>query len=955
MNIKLFSAALAVAALASCSNDDFTSNSASAPITKTMNVTVEEMQGEEAGTRAAYYATSEKKNAFRFLEGDEINVYDDNLAAYDVFALGADSKWATTTSNVTEHKFGVYPATRWENHGWTPDGLRASVMIPRAVNAAATTVQASYSTAKESVTVGATTYDGYTSNIPVWGATTDDPTNVLNMDMKYLTGVLKISLSKVSDATANWIKVSSAATDAPISGYFYAILKAGTTPELTVVDDNEALENYYDNGHDIIVSLPGGTTAYDYCVYVPIISGVEFSQLTVSYGYEATGNLNPTQPATVTWTPIYTYTNKTFERGKIYASGLSARFYSDDSMEPQNVNDAATLAAESNLDIILKATNLNVDVSASQAGKHTIDLPATAKNITLDFANIKKTSDAPTLTIQGANFTGDFTLKNGAASEVPIVVNLPKANKVTLAGTYASAATDALTIQEAKTLVFGDGSTTTTANAANLTLTKVTAGIEVAHAATIAGTLDLSVLPNVQVPVTIGGSMENLTTKKSVNVATIAESEAISGALTFPTGTAAADAKVTLKQGLINSIVVADAVDATLVNPEGQGIAAIKTVNTNTTGTLTTSGVSKWNGKYIATATYATTNITNIWTASQFASWANKQTGYNTTASDGTLRADIDMDNQDRTGVTLSNNLTGFGDGYTIKNIGNKNATTGLFNSPAAAALTVSNITLDGVKIIKKAQPSIGALFMSVAQNITIDKVIVKNAELGGVVPAGNTTDFVNIGGLIGTAKGNITITDCKVAGTIKGYKNLGGFVGTYEDNTAATPAKTLAFTGSCESDVAFTFSKTYTNTVATDAALYAYSNVQNATIIYDKACGTIGSYVGGIDYSDGVAAPATTQWGVVNIGDKCVDKCTLDKKALGFNNNWSEENSGVTGVFSQYFFKGVTNLIGYSANFKSVSFWKDRVQQTYDGTNVDPLSTLQGFWKFNAYSQTAN
>lgn len=935
---KLFPAALALVTLASCSNDDTLGSSEKLAAQKTMNVSVEELQIEDgAATRAAYYATATSKNAFRFLEGDKINVYDNNLAAYDEFTLGADSKWATTTSNVTEHKFGVYPATRWENHGWTPGGLRASVLIPRAWNAAGTTQQASYSTAKESVTVGSNTYDGYTSNVPVWGATTDDATNVLNMDMKYLTAMLKISLSQVSDASAKWIQVKSD-TDHPISGYFYAILAAGTTPELTKVTDNEALQNYYAKGDEIIIALPGGTVAYDYVVYVPIISGVEYPTLTVKTG-------KGTNLAAATWDDVYTYTNKTFNRGTIYSSGLSARFYSDESMEPQNVNDAAAVAANSNLDIILKASQLNVAANANQPGKHTIDLPATSKNVTLDFAAIKGSSGK--LTIQGANFTGDFTLKNGVKSEVPVEINLPNANKVTLAGVYANAAADALTIKEAKTLVFGDGSTTTTANTANLTLTKVTTGIEVAHAATVSGTLDITGA-NVQVPITIGGSVADLTTKKPVNVATIAESVAITGALTFPTGTAAADAKITLKQGLINAINIAEAVDATLVNPEGQGIAAIKTV-TYTTGTFTTSGVSKWNGKYIETATYATTNITNIWTASQFASWANVNGTYTEASSAGNLLADIDMASLDRTGVTLANNFVG--NGHTIKNIGNNDATTGLFSATKAGTeLSVSNFVLDGVKVVNSANENTGAIFNSLAaaanKTITLEKITVKNAELGGAVPA-EKTYYSNIGGLVGSCITNVTIKECKVAGTIKGYKNLGGFVGTFRA-TESTADRTLKFEGACESNVAFTFSKKYKSTES-----LKYSNVQGANIVYDTNCGTIGTYVGSVDHHSN-ATPAVPH-GIVSIANECTDKCTISKKSLGFNNNWSEEYSGETGVYLKNYFIGATNLIGYSPAFKTITFFKDRVTQSYDGTQIATNYTGNGFWKFNAYSQTAN
>lgn len=939
---KFFPAALALVALASCSNDDTLGSSEKLAAQKTMNVSVEELQIEDgAATRAAYYATATAKNAFRFLEGDKINVYDNNLAAYDEFTLGSDSKWATTTSNVTEHKFGVYPATRWENHGWTPGGLRASVLIPRAWNAAGSKIANSYTTNKETVTVGTTDYEGYTSNVPVWGATTDDATNVLNMDMKYLTAMLKISLSQVSDASAKWVKITSD-VDHPISGYFYAILAAGTTPELTKVTDNEALQDYYTKGNEIIVALPGGTAAYDYCVYVPIISGVEYPSLKVQYG-TASG----ADPSTVgTWTTLYEYTNKTFNRGTIYSSGLSARFYASEELWPEGVNAFAQVADQSNLDIVVNATKLNVKKDANLVGNHTIDLPATSKNVTLEFTNVVEKGSSSTLTIQGANFTGDFTLKLANESAVDMNINLPKASKVTLVGTYASS--KKVTVKEAKKLVFGDGSTTTAATGgANLVLTKITEGIEVAHAATVSGTLDITGA-DVQVPVTIGGSVANLTTVKDVNVNTIAESIAISGKLLFK-----GNAKVTLKQGLINEIETAEAVDAILVNPEGQGIAAIKTYTDNTSGTLTTQGVSKWDGQYITKSGYGQKDITKIWTASQFASWANDQaaqtapaaytTAYSVTASDGDLQGDIDMANLDRTGAKLNNNFAG--NGHTIKNIGNNNATTGLFLTTATSGITINNFTLDGVKIVKNVNGKVGAVFSRQGYSgVILDGITVKNLELGGTDAAGKY-GFVKIGGLIGEVASSTIIKDCKVAGSIKGYQMLGGFVGCFDDLSSGV--RTLAFNGACESDVTFTFGKTYTT--AKDAAYYVKSNVQNANIVQDPyttsypatliGAGTIGTFVGAVNNSDAK----------VTISLESVAKKALDKKALGFNNNWFEEETATKGVYIQEFFNGVTDLIGYSPAFNSITYWENRLSKTFDGTVPAQVKA------FNAYSQTAN
>lgn len=927
---KLFPAALALVTLASCSNDDTLGSSEKLAAQKTMNVSVEELQIEDgAATRAAYYATATSKNAFRFLEGDKINVYDNNLAAYDEFTLGADSKWATTTSNVTEHKFGVYPATRWENHGWTPGGLRASVLIPRAWNQSKSKIANSYTTNKETIEVGSNTYEGYTSNVPVWGATTDDATNVLNMDMKYLTAMLKISLSQVSDASAKWVRIVSD-VDHPISGYFYAILAAGTTPELTKVTDNEALQNYYTNGNEIIVALPGGTAAYDYCVYVPIISGVEYPSLKVQYGTAETSDPNDV----ATWTNLYQYTNKTFNRGTIYSSGLSARFYASTELWPEGVNAFAQVADQNNLDIVVNAATLNVKKDANLVGNHTIDLPATSKNVTLEFTDVKEKATSPetsTLTIQGANFTGDFTLKLAHESGVEMNINLPKANKVTLVGTYATV--KKVTVKEAKKLVFGDGSTTTTATAATtdskLVLTKITEGIEVAHSASITGTLDITGA-NVQVPVTIGGAMESLKTKKNVTVNTIEESIAIGGTLYF-SGTPT----LTLKQGLINAIDVAQGTAnvATLVNPEGQGIAAIKSVNVNETATFKTEGVSKWNGEEISAAnaaTYMQGDHGEIWTASQFATWKGS------TAAN--LKANIDLQNKDYASKTLTN-VAFDGGNFTISNVGNANATNGLFVKVTGTEASISNLKVDGITVTKKElglnDAPIGALVgFDDATASTYTNVTLTNINLGNVTDKGKEY-AVAIGGLIGkknNGSSNTTIEKCKVSGSIKGYAWLGGFIGKLSWGN-------VNFKNS-ESAVAFTFGKTYVKADDNKLSHVTYEkNAAGTETLKDTWAGTIGTFVGTIYNSDNV----------VEFDSQCKETVALNKSTLKFDNNWMTEATSEKGVKIDQFFHGKTSLVGYCEAFKKVSFFNAQgVKESYNGTGDEKKA-------FNLYSQTKN
>ena len=931
MNIKLFSAALAVAALASCSNDEFSSSNAVKDVKATLEVNVEELQEDAAAsTRSAYYYKSaSEKNALFFQDGDEINVYDDALTKYDVFAL-ADGKFTTSTTNVAAHKFAAHPANAWRAEGWTADGVRAAVLIPKTgyeAEAGSKTNVASYTLKAEDQISG---QNAYTAIVPMWGAAEDDATTNIKTDLKFLTGVLKVTLNGYTKNDVKFIRVvSDKEKDPAISGYFEATLKDGA--ELKASTTNAAYQEYY--GHQIVVAVPQATQATDYIAYIPIISGVSFKSLKVQYATcdEEEDLENIAENA---WIDIYEFTDKTFERGKAYSSMLSVTFVSEASMNTQDVTNALEVNKDGAADLNINTSLLNVVYDDTNADKHTIYLPNSSKNITLNFQDFDVSGPGTDRVLyikekDGATYTGTLTFKNNTQDDVNLNISAPNAAKVVLDGTY-NTAENTYAIETAN-LVIGDGNVagnTQLLGSNKLTL-KLTGSIEIANDAATTGTLDLTGA-TAQVPLTIGGSAADVKTVKDVTVSTVGEDIAITGTLYFETS-----AKLTLKQGLINAIDVKQGTAnvVTLVNPEGQGIAAIKSVNVNETATFKTEGISKWNGELISDANKAGYTMGadgSIYTASQFATWASGA---------ATLKADIDLNNIDPLHKSLYN-ATFDGGNHTIYNVGNAKTTESLFSLVTGTeASALKKLTVDGITLTAVGLSGKGALVeLDNAVSSTYENITLKNVALGNVTKIG--ADYAqSIGGLIGNIKktdesSTTAIKSCSVSGAITGYAYLGGFIGKV--------AKGVVSFKKCTSDVAFTFGKTYGTKAQESATNISYDSkkVDNKAYLKDTFSGTIGSFVGGI--SD-VA-------GAVSMNSTCVESKALDKKALMFDNNWKTEATADAGVSIDQYFHGVTSYVGYSVDFKTISFFNAQgVEQSYNGTEATQKKA------FNLYSQEKN
>jgi hypothetical protein len=204
------------------------------------------------------------------------------------------------------------------------------------------------------------------------------------------------------------------------------------------------------------------------------------------------------------------------------------------------------------------------------------------------------------------------------------------------------------------------------------------------------------------------------------------EGEAITGTFTVD------NTAITLTQGYINTIA---GTTAALTFGEGEGFTAFQTI----TATVEFKNASTWNGKKIADkfAAYNTTSTNWVYTAVQLAS-----NPYS--ASYIALGNDIDLNNEAWTPLALKTSFSG--NAKTIKNL-KVTATAdnaGLFSTITVGAL-IANLTIDGAAVAATGKENVGVLAGSATANLTIEKVVVKNATVEGKY---------FLGGFVGKAMG---------------------------------------------------------------------------------------------------------------------------------------------------------------------------------------------------------
>ena len=245
------------------------------------------------------------------------------------------------------------------------------------------------------------------------------------------------------------------------------------------------------------------------------------------------------------------------------------------------------------------------------------------------------------------------------------------------------------------------------------------------------------------------------------------------------------------------------------VNVSSTGEAAILAVSADARFSFT----STWGGKKAAIG-----SDNKIYTAAQLASA--------TTGKAYTLLTDVTAFTQAWTPVSISKDFDG-----------NNKTLTGL-NAPLFGTIsggTVKKLNLTAVAIDTDAANQ-GALAQTVSGTTTINEITVAGAGTIGKAIGKATTK--NIGGLIGTANGTVTLDKNFVSATVQGYANVGGFIG-----NVAGGSVTFKANGAAVSDVIL--KQTFTATAAVDMNEGTFGNFIGS-ITGEGANVTIGSAAAG-------------------------------------------------------------------------------------------------------------
>lgn len=447
---------------------------------------------------------------------------------------------------------------------------------------------------------------------------------------------------------------------------------------------------------------------------------------------------------------------------------------------------------------------------------------------------------------------------------------------VTVNGTAKSvASTGEGTITIAKgAKVTGTASTdVVTATKGNVTIAgEVTAGNVVATAGdlTVSGEVKAGNVTATNGKLTVSGKItgDATATDGDVEVARATEGIAVSGTLSIPGNSKT----LTLTGGYIGKLDanIATNKELTISNTE-VAPTAIKAYADDVAEKVKTS-ISTWCGTYPEYKNNAYTNAAyfnqgTIMTASEFVMYSGAANAK--ILANIALGTDVALNSLATVAstTTLDGNSKTISGGKITKKAAAANEGVGLFKTIAG---TVKNLTIDGLKIVATSDgadkyPVVGTLAGTAAGTIT--NVNVKNAVL--------TSDNFVVGGLVGQATGELTITGASqgegkdafttVAADITGKNKLGGIVG----EVAAAGNVTI---------------KLYKAAPAFDAT---EKNADSRTT--NTHFGTVAPFVGTAVSGGKVQVAENAD----DAGYKATAALTAEQRtALGFKNNWITETS---------------------------------------------------------------
>lgn len=582
--IKLFPAALAVFALASCSDVIETE--------KNSQIAAVEQKGDlrlsfdafdnDVATRAM---RDNNFGTLTFIDGDQVNVYSEDLYKTDWYVFDTDAFYYGSEGEkmVDNPKFGVMPG-----------GDIKKAYIDRKTRT--TRVDMEIPT---TITYGAkseTTIDGkamYACNLPAFGYASLNPEGYVEVaNLRYMVGILKVNLEKVV-SNASWLRLINYgqggnpskilgsdddsgldwATAKPLSGIMTAELYGDESKrkEVKLAAIDETLSATWRPYIYIDLRSVASNTS---CIYIPVVPGLDGDVDNIRLEYSKELGDNPESFTHSQWVniPGMAFPGKEFKQHSRYSGSYAFEF---ENMNPYLVSTILSQYESTNDDIDINITKTFSINAADPTIDNIIYVPNFENdvdvNITLadGFTTWTKTG-TKALRIQDADpenpFTGTITLNYGdaiksqAADEANVHVDL-KAGKAIIAGEF----TNPQKINPiAGNIQIGDGENTTSgftwgsAGIGNDVLS-----ITIAEEATMTADIDCSAADNQTKSVVVAGALTGVISVSPSATADAKTTVDVSGTLTN-TG---ADAIVGTANDLFVDVNVSGKVDGNINLP----------------------------------------------------------------------------------------------------------------------------------------------------------------------------------------------------------------------------------------------------------------------------------------------------------------------------------------------------------------------------------------------------
>lgn len=459
---KLTFAAVGLISLASCSNDDLFQNEAFNGLQDdkgTLVVSVEQVNDEFGLSGVTRALSNEDMTKTVWQSTDKIKVYDNQLHIWDGYQFNGNKFALFTESDLTAPKYALYPFGKDElaSNGKTIEGTMETIggvwstsWNKGGVTKAIMNIPAQYTYEEGTMTDGTT--PAFWCSIPKWGKVTATGDNKLEVELKNMVAILRISLQN-AEGKVGQIKVSAFKDEAKTKkirlwGDFEATLD---TVDFTNTYLAEELSSGEIDDHVLTVNVAELTAGQAY-VFVPIVP-CKNAVLQIDY-YDIEGNLIADKSKTLS--------QKNYVRNTLYKA-KGPEFDVNDA-SPASITKALKAAKAQTDPIEVKAT---VEIVAGDQD-NTITIPAGMKadQITL---NLAKGLSGNTLYIEDEDmenaYTGTVVLKNGGTTATTTTINA-SLKKATLA--YVGQFTATENQNYVKGLVVGDNKTESSVIAGNL-------------------------------------------------------------------------------------------------------------------------------------------------------------------------------------------------------------------------------------------------------------------------------------------------------------------------------------------------------------------------------------------------------------------------------------------------------------------------------------------------------